>query len=61
MEPKFKNISNGKTANVLSLKAAGMCNISIGSTFVIFNYEEDNLDYPLIMEHIEFYRKHQKN
>jgi IMP cyclohydrolase len=60
METKFKNISNGKTADVVSFKAAGMCNKCIGITFVVFNYEEDNLDFPLIMEHIEFYRKHKK-
>jgi hypothetical protein len=53
---KYKNKSNGKVATIISDKAAGMCQKTLGITMVVFQYE--NCDYPFVMEHREFYETH---
>jgi hypothetical protein len=53
---KYKNNSNGKVATIISDKAAGMCQKTLGITMVIFQYE--NYDYPFVMEHRAFYKTH---
>lgn len=57
---KYKNNKNGKIAIVISDNAAGMDYKNLGYTFVIYKYEEDDYDFPLIMEHIAFYKEHSK-
>ncbi len=53
---EYKNKTNGKVATIISDRAAGMCNKTLGITMVVYKYEGD--DYPFIMEHREFYQKH---
>jgi hypothetical protein len=55
---KYKSKLNGKVAIIISDKAAGMCNKTLGITMVVYKYEGDTYDYPFIMEHREFYQKH---
>lgn len=61
MKPKkYKNNSNERIVIVMDDKSAGMCRKTIGLTFVIYKYEDENSDYHLIMEHREFYNKFSK-
>jgi hypothetical protein len=55
---KYKSKLNGKVAIIVSDKAAGMCNKTLGVTMVVYKYEGDTYDYPFVMEHREFYQKH---
>jgi hypothetical protein len=55
---KYKSKLNGKVVIIISDKAAGMCNKTLGVTMVVYKYEGDTYDYPFIMEHREFYQKH---
>jgi hypothetical protein len=55
---KYKSKVNGKVAIIISYRAAGMCNKTLGVTMVVYKYEGDTYDYPFIMEHLEFYQKH---
>ena len=57
---KFINNKTNKTAIVISSRAAGMCQKTIGLTLVIYKYEGDDYEYPFVMEHREFYNKHSK-
>lgn len=55
---KYKKISNKKIAVIISDKAAGMGEKTIGTSYVIYKYEEDNLDFPFVMTNKEFYNTH---
>ena len=55
---KYKSKLIGKIAIIISDKAAGMCNKTLGITMVVYKYEGDTHDYPFIMEHREFYKEH---
>jgi len=55
---KYKSKLNGKVAIIISDRAAGMCNKTLGVTMVVYKYDGDTYDYPLVMEHREFYQKH---
>jgi hypothetical protein len=57
---KYKNKLSSKTATIISDKAAGVCYKTVGTTFVVFKYEEDQQDYPLVMLYEEFYKTHIK-
>jgi len=57
---KYKNNSNGKIAIILYDRVAGMCRKTLGITYVIFKYEEDDYDYPFIMEGRNFNETHVK-
>jgi hypothetical protein len=37
-----------------------MCEKTIGLTLVVYKYEGDDYEYPFMMEHREFYKKHTK-
>jgi hypothetical protein len=58
MMKKYKNKTNGKVAIIISDRAAGMCNKTLGVTMVVYKYEGETCDYPFIMEHREFYKRH---
>lgn len=51
---KFKNKRTGKIAIVSDNMAAGMCEHTMGGTFVIYKYEDETFQYSKIMEHREF-------
>lgn len=55
---KYKNNTTGKIAIVTSFYAAGMCRHTIGKTLVIYKYENENLNYPFVMETNEFHQTH---
>lgn len=55
---KYKRKLNGEIAIIISQKGAGMGWTSIGTTYVIYRYEQDDIDCFLVMEHVEFYNKH---
>jgi hypothetical protein len=55
---KYKSKLNGKVAIIISNRAAGVCDKTLGTTMIVFKYENDNYDYPLIMEYKQFYREH---
>jgi hypothetical protein len=57
---KYKNNKTNKIAVIISDRAAGMCEKTIGLTLVVYKYEGDNYEYPFVMEDREFYRKHTK-
>jgi hypothetical protein len=56
---KYINKLNGKVAVIISDKATGMCNQTLGSTIVIYKYEEEDYPYPYVMEHKYFCEKHE--
>ena len=55
---KYRRNLDGKIVEILNRIAAGMCNITLGKTFVVYKYSEEELNYVFIMEHQEFYSKH---
>jgi len=55
---KYRRNLDGKVVEILYRIAAGMCNITLGKTFVVYKYSEEELNYVFIMEHQEFYSKH---
>ena len=55
---KYRRNLDGKVVEILNRIAAGMCNITLGKTFVVYKYSEEELNYVFIMEHQEFYSKH---
>jgi hypothetical protein len=55
---QFKCNKDGRIAEVINVMAAGMCSKTIGLTLVIYTYRDENLKYPFVMEHREFYKKH---
>ena len=57
---KYLNKDTLVMVKVISDKAAGMCDKTIGMTMVIYEICGSGLDYPFFMEHREFYKKHTK-
>lgn len=57
---KYKNKINNKVTIIISDKAVGMCNKTLGVTMVVYKYEGDIYDNPFIMEHREFYKEHSR-
>jgi len=55
---KYKSKRDGKVAIIISDRAAGMGNKTLGVTMVVYKYEGDTYGYPFIMEHREFYQEH---
>lgn len=55
---KYKSKRDGKVAIIISDRAAGMGNKTLGVTMVVYKYEGDTYDYPFIMERREFYQEH---
>lgn len=55
---KYKNKTTNKIVIIIFNNAAGMCNKTLGSTMVIYKYEDDNSETPFVMEHNEFYINH---
>lgn len=55
---RFRCKNDGKIAEVISTMAAGMCSKTIGMTLVIYTHIDENLEYPLVMEHNEFHKKY---
>jgi hypothetical protein len=48
MEVKYKNKTNGKVAIIISNNGSGMCYKTLGVTMVIYKYEGDTYDYPIM-------------
>lgn len=57
MKKRYKDSYN-RIAIVENSMGAGLCQRTLGLTFVLFNFEDQPLDYPLIMHNEEFYRKY---
>lgn len=57
----YKHNKTNKICQIINTQAAGMCQNTIGKTFIIYKYNDDNLNYPFIMEHKEFYNTHSES
>ncbi len=57
---KYVNKVSHKTAIIISDKAAGMCEKTLGLTLVIYKYEEDSQAPLFVMKSSEFYQKHRE-
>lgn len=55
---KYINVKDGTIVIVSNINAAGMCEKTIGLTFVIYKSENSTLDYPFVMENCEFHKKY---
>lgn len=57
---QYKNKSNGKKCEIVDFIAVGMCKHTLGYTFVVFKYENSELDFNFVMTQSEFLKEHEE-
>ena len=60
MNTKYKSRTTTNVVEVSDLRSAGMCKRTLGYTFVIYKFEDENYEFSRIMEHREFHKKYEE-